>query len=94
MVGYFGEEAVISNTLYLQEIDEGRPPNLPAPAIARHDWQMTDDATLRDVVLVARADEAHHRDIKEGFAHHLASEPVSADPVAPYPAHAQELRRS
>ena len=34
IVGYFEEEAVISYTLYLKEIDEGRSPNLPAPAIA------------------------------------------------------------
>ena len=34
VVGYFEEEAVISYTLYLQEIDEGRSPNMPAPAKA------------------------------------------------------------
>ena len=33
VVGYFEEEAVISYTLYLKEIDEGRSPNVPAPAI-------------------------------------------------------------
>ena len=36
VVGYFEEEAVISYTFYLQEIDEGRSPNVPAPAIAKH----------------------------------------------------------
>ncbi|MCY7279924.1 MAG: alternative oxidase, partial [Sphingomonas bacterium] len=50
VVGYFEEEAVISYTLYLQEIDEGRSPNVPAPPIAKHYWKMADDATLRDVV--------------------------------------------
>jgi ubiquinol oxidase len=35
VVGYFEEEAVISYTLYLKEIDEGRSPNVPAPAVAR-----------------------------------------------------------
>jgi len=29
VVGYFEEEAVTSYTLYLQEIDEGRSPNVP-----------------------------------------------------------------
>ncbi len=36
IVGYFEEEAVISYTHYLKELDEGRSPNVPAPAIARH----------------------------------------------------------
>ncbi len=91
VVGYFEEEAVISYTLYLQEIDEGRSPNVPAPAIARHYWKMTDDATLRDVVLVVRADEAHHRDVNHGFASTIAGLPVDHNRAAPYPPHANEL---
>ena len=94
VVGYFEEEAVISYTLYLQEIDEGRSPNVPAPAIARHYWKLPDDATLRDVVLVVRADEAHHRDVNHGFAGQLAGEPANVAPTAPYPEHATEIRRS
>ena len=85
IVGYFEEEAVISYTLYLQEIDEGRAPNVPAPAIARHYWQLPEDATLRDVVLVVRADEAHHRDINHGFASTLSGSPGSQATAAPYP---------
>lgn len=91
IVGYFEEEAVISYTLYLAEIDEGRSPNLPAPAIARHYWQLPDDATLRDVVLVVRADEAHHRDVNHGFASELAGL-APAGKAAPYPAHADDLK--
>lgn len=72
IVGYFEEEAVISYTLYLKELDEGRSPNLPAPAIARRYWKLGEDATLRDVVIVVRADEAHHRDVNHGFADKLA----------------------
>jgi len=94
VVGYFEEEAVISYTLYLQEIDEGRSPNAPAPAIAKHYWMLPDEATLRDVVLVVRADEAHHRDINHGFANTLAGEPASDTPTAPYPPHADELRQA
>lgn len=94
IVGYFEEEAVISYTLYLRELDEGRSPNLPAPEIARHYWQLPDDATLRDVVLVVRADEAHHRDVNHGFASELAGLPVDAERVAPYPRHAAELRKA
>jgi ubiquinol oxidase len=92
VVGYFEEEAVVSYTLYLKEIEEGRSPNLPAPAIARHYWKLPADATLRDVVLVVRADEAHHRDINHGFADILSGTEAEGRPVAPYPAHADDLR--
>lgn len=92
VVGYFEEEAVISYTLYLHEIDEGRSPNVPAPAIARHYWKMADDATLRDVVLVVRADEAHHRDVNHGFASTLGGKPGTPELIAPYPDHATELQ--
>ena len=92
VVGYFEEEAVVSYALYLQEIDEGRSPNVPAPAIAKHYWKMPADATLRDVVLLVQADEAHHRDINHGFASKLAGLPVDRTRTAPYPAHADEIR--
>lgn len=93
VVGYFEEEAVISDTLYLKEIEEGRSPNVPAPAIARHYWKLPDTATLRDVILVVRADEAHHRDVNHGFASSLAGLPVDR-PAAPCPPHAGEIRLS
>lgn len=92
VVGYFEEEAVISYTLYLKEIDEGRSPNVPAPAIAKHYWQMAEDATLRDVVLLVRADEAHHRDVNHGFASKLGGGPPNPASTAPYPPHASEIR--
>ena len=38
VVGYFEEEAVISYTHYLAEIDEGRSPNVAAPEIAKRYW--------------------------------------------------------
>jgi ubiquinol oxidase len=91
IVGYFEEEAVTSYTLYLKEIDEGRSPNVAAPAIAKHYWKMADTATLRDVILVVRADEAHHRDVNHGFASTLAGLPIDCAP-APYPPHADEIR--
>jgi len=91
VVGYFEEEAVVSYTLYLKELDEGRSANVPAPAIARHYWKLPDDATLRDVVLVVRADEAHHRDVNHGFASELAGTEQHTT-VAPYPDHAGDIR--
>jgi ubiquinol oxidase len=72
VVGYFEEEAVISYTLYLAEIEAGRTADVPAPAIAKNYWQLPPNATLRDVVRVVRADEAHHRDVNHGRASQLA----------------------
>ena len=89
IVGYFEEEAVLSYTLYLKEIDEGHSANVPAPEIARRYWGLADDARLRDVVLVVRADEAHHRDVNHGFANELAGLPAGS--VTPCPPH-EELR--
>ena len=60
--------------------------------IAKHYWKLSADATLRDVVLLVRADEAHHRDINHGFANKLAGLPVDEEAVAPYPQHADEIR--
>jgi len=68
VVGYFEEEAVISYTAYLKEIDEGRHENVPAPRIAIDYWNLPDDARLRDVILVIRDDEAGHRDVNHRFA--------------------------
>jgi ubiquinol oxidase len=87
IVGYFEEEAVLSYTLYLKEIDEGRSKNVPAPEIAKRYWGLSEDSTLRDVVLVVRADEAHHRDVNHGFASELAGLPVDQAKVAPSPYH-------
>jgi ubiquinol oxidase len=93
VVGYFEEEAVISYTAYLKEIDEGRVPNVPAPAIAKHYWKLAEGATLRDVVAVVRADEAHHRDVNHGFADELSGVAQPKRTVAPYPEHADEPPR-
>lgn len=68
IVGYLEEEAVISYTQYLEEIDAGRVENVPAPELAIDYWKLPPDARLRDVVLVIRSDEAHHRDANHKFA--------------------------
>ena len=67
VVGYFEEEAVISYTQYLTEVEEGRHENVPAPHIAIEYWQLPEDATLRDVIIAVRADEAEHRDVNHSF---------------------------
>ena len=68
MIGYFEEEAVMSYSEYLAEIDSGKILNRPAPQIAIDYWNLGSDATLRDVVIVVRADEAGHRDKNHEFA--------------------------
>jgi ubiquinol oxidase len=68
VVGYCEEEAVISYTHYLNEIDEGRLENIPAPRIAIDYWGLPATARLRDVVIAVRADEAGHRDRNHYFA--------------------------
>ena len=73
VVGYFEEEAVVSYTQYLEEIDAGKHENVPAPQIAIEYWKLPPDARLRDVVLVIRDDEAGHRNVNHGFADTLTS---------------------
>ncbi|XP_020975513.1 alternative oxidase 3, mitochondrial isoform X2 [Arachis ipaensis] len=75
-VGYLEEEAVISYTQHLDAIVSGKVENVPAPAIAIDYWRLPKDATLKDVITVIRADEAHHRDVNH-FAsdiHHQGKE--------------------
>jgi ubiquinol oxidase len=71
VVGYFEEEAVYSYTEYLAEVDNGIVPNVPAPEIAIEYWKLKPDARLRDVIVVVREDERHHRDVNHEFANEL-----------------------
>ena len=68
IVGYFEEEAVISYTEYLNELEAGAIPDQPAPEIAINYWNLPLHATLKDVVRVIRDDEAGHRDVNHTFA--------------------------
>lgn len=71
IVGYFEEEAVISYTEYLNEIDLGTHENVPAPEIAIKYWNLPKDSKLRDVIIAVRADEVNHRDVNHDFANDL-----------------------
>jgi ubiquinol oxidase len=42
--------------------------NVVAPEIAINYWQLPADATLRDVIIAVRNDEAGHRDVNHRFA--------------------------
>ena len=68
IVGYFEEEAVISYTEYLNEIEEGKIENIKAPEIAINYWNLPLNSRLKDVVKVIRDDEAGHRDVNHSFA--------------------------
>mmetsp|Transcript_55326 Transcript_55326/g.135505 ORF Transcript_55326/g.135505 Transcript_55326/m.135505 type:complete len:342 (-) Transcript_55326:285-1310(-) len=70
-VGYLEEEAVHTYTGILEAIDDGRLgewQTAPAPAIGIDYWQLGKDATMRDLILAVRADEANHRDVNHTFA--------------------------
>ena len=71
IVGYFEEEAVISYTEYLNEIEEGKIENIKAPEIAINYWNLPLNSRLKDVVKVIRDDEAGHRDVNHSFANIL-----------------------
>ena len=57
-----------SYTEYLREIDNGTLLNIAAPKIAIDYWNLSADATLRDVVIAVRKDEEGHRDANHEFA--------------------------
>ena len=71
MIGYFEEEAVTSYTEFLDEIDKGTIENVSAPKIAVDYWNLGNKATLRDVVVAVRNDEAGHRDKNHEIADNL-----------------------
>ena len=71
IVGYFEEEAVISYTDYLNELENGKIKDQPAPEIAINYWNLPLHSTLKDVVRVIRDDEAGHRDLNHKLANIL-----------------------
>ncbi|MFK7957534.1 MAG: alternative oxidase [Lysobacterales bacterium] len=84
VVGYFEEEAVISYTQYLAEVDAGRHENVPAPKIAIDYWNLPSNARLREVIVAVRDDEAGHRDLNHEFADQLLQrrqQPVQSETI-------------
>tara|TARA_B110000285_G_C15041133_1_gene571858 strand:+ start:695 stop:997 length:303 start_codon:yes stop_codon:yes gene_type:complete len=71
-VGYLEEEAVHTYTKCLMAIDEGKLPlwaNMRAPLGAIDYYSLDPEtATMRDVVLSVRADEAVHRSVNHHFS--------------------------
>jgi ubiquinol oxidase len=87
-VGYLEEEAIVSHTEYLAEIDTGKIKNVPAPRYAIAYWNLEPDARLREVVVAVRLDEAKHRDVNHGFADDLAGRASGETPATPDPSDA------
>ena len=68
LVGYFEEEAVISYTGYLEQVENNPELNIPAPQIAIDYWKLKSDAKLIDVIKVVREDEMGHSVVNHGLA--------------------------
>ena len=68
MVGYFEEQAVISYTQYLEEIEVGKIENVQAPSLAIDYYGLGADATLKDVILegTGRRRRAQRRKPRDG----------------------------
>nr|QQY98950.1 alternative oxidase [Anadara broughtonii] len=70
-VGYLEEEAVITYSKCLKDIENGSLKHWntqPAPEVALRYWKLAPEATMKDVILAIRADEAHHRVVNHTLA--------------------------
>ncbi|CDK29293.1 unnamed protein product [Kuraishia capsulata CBS 1993] len=70
-VGYLEEEAVLTYTRCLNDIDRGLIAGLDdyeVPDIAKRYWRMEDNASMRDLINYVRADEAKHAEVNHSFA--------------------------
>ena len=94
-VGYLEEEAVLTYTLAIQDIENGKLPKwetLQAPDIAVEYWNMPEGKrSMRDLLLYIRADEAKHREVNHTLSNlNQKKDPnpfVSTyiDPAKPHP---------
>ncbi|KAH0586317.1 hypothetical protein H2248_007564 [Termitomyces sp. 'cryptogamus'] len=70
-VGYLEEEAVLTYTRCIQDLEAGRIPewtNEAAPEIAIDYWRLPPDAKLLDVLYAVRSDETTHRFVNHSLA--------------------------
>jgi ubiquinol oxidase len=79
-VGYLEEEAVLTYSHALAEMDKGELPvwnKMQAPQIAIEYWNMPEGKrTMKDLLLYVRADEAKHREVN----HTLGNLDQTSDP--------------
>lgn len=69
-VGYLEEEAIVTYTRCIEDIEAGRIPEWKtekAPTIAKQYWKMPEDSTMYDLILYVRADESKHREVNHTF---------------------------
>nr|ABN09948.3 mitochondrial alternative oxidase [Moniliophthora perniciosa]AEL23664.1 mitochondrial alternative oxidase [Moniliophthora perniciosa] len=70
-VGYLEEEAVLTYTKCIKDIEAGYVPewsDMPAPKIAIDYWRLPADAKLLDVIYAVRSDETTHRFVNHSLA--------------------------
>lgn len=72
-VGYLEEEAVITYTRCLADLNAGllpawTSPEFKVPDIAIDYWHLPDNCTMEDLLLAVRADEAGHRHVNHTLA--------------------------
>jgi hypothetical protein len=70
-VGHLEEEAVLTYTRVIKELEAGRLPNWtnePAPDISKDYWRLPPDAKLLDVMYAVRSDETTHRFVNHSLA--------------------------
>lgn len=72
-VGYLEEEAVITYSRCLADLHAGllpqwSDPNFSVPDLAKDYWHLPENATMEDLLLAIRADEAGHRHVNHTFA--------------------------
>ena len=82
-VSYLEEEAVKTYSHCIDDIDNGKLPEwegIQVPDIAMKYWRLPQGATMRDLLLVIRADELCHNHVNGVFAGLKASDP---NPFAP-----------
>jgi hypothetical protein len=89
MARYLEEEAVKTYTKAIEAYDAGQLGSWqgkPAPDLAKKYWFLSDDATMRDVLLAVRADESNHRDVNHTLAgtQTRAASPFKENPFATF----------
>jgi hypothetical protein len=94
-VGYLEEEAVLTYTRAIHDLETGKLPEwekLGAPEIAVQYWKMPEGKrTMKDLLLYVRADEAKHREVNHTFGNLIQAldpNPYASqykDPTRPHP---------
>lgn len=70
-VGYLEEEAVITYSSFIEDLDNGHLDSmlkLEIPDVALSYYNLPKDANFRDLILYVRADEAKHREVNHTLA--------------------------